>query len=592
MFLQCKFYQRKHNMIHFCDRLGHIEDTMTEIADTDQAMAHFLGLNTGKRTKRNWALVIPAIVPLLQPFADGLSRKMFGSKDIPNLSIYDNQIQQLKESQENLINQVNMHSTIYKIDSEKKAEEIGKLQLTQSRIELQLKIQNQTIEKETAEHKEKISSLQYLLDDCKKQIEKNKEDQEKANNEIMKLKESVTSIEDGLKFLNNQSDENKHRIDDIIIHSKVDKIITDIHTMLSRFKYQQKTLFDVLVNANRGLLDPYILTPLNLINMMLEAQPYLDEDYKFPYHPSFENARKLYKLVDPSFYLYNGSIIWILKMDLVKHKIYNLYKMTSFPVYIAPKTFAFIIPQQPFILVDQEENEHTLVSKNDFQISCKNIEDSQFLCNQIQTNYVHQFLDCEIRILLNMKIDPNQCQIRFMSLQEPVFLQLLEYKTWIYATSEPNDVAVICNKVPTIITIANTGFLKLGKCNPVGKHLFLQPYLDPKIQNIYGNYSTNTVNLRKYIEFNSVLRPFSEQRNIEPFNFDYLKRSSTGLSEISKENIGDEKRSNDVQKYVIIVATFVVVLTIAVGIILTRDTLLKLFNYYASNEFNLQTIKT
>lgn len=571
--------------------MGVFRDSMTQITATDQTMSNFLGLETVKRTKRSWEAVIPVIGEhVLHPLAQGLSNKLFGKQGMPDLSVYNQRIAQLQKGQEDLNNYLNTQTTIFRIDSEKKNEQIEHLKITQSKIELNLKIQRETLEQDSSEKEKKITNLQILLNECEDKIRKQKEAQDEAANETEILKENVKSLSEGLESIKKMSERSENRIDAIEMEAVFNRISTNFNILVSRFQSEQKTLFEVIINSNRGFLDPYIITPLNLIEMMLNVQANLPEGNRFPLPPSFENARKLYNLIAPNFFLYNGNIIFVLKMHIVNNKTFNLFKMTSFPFTINNNTFGFVLPQQPYLLTDQQDIEYTLVSENELQISCTNIEHGLFLCTRIQTNYVEgSNLECEVRIFLSKEIIPDQCDIRLMYLRKPVFIQLLEHKTWIYAAPNRSDFVVSCDHNRKIEKIANTGILKLGNCSAFAKQVMLQPYLDPKFQKVYGNYSSDTVSLKKYIHPVTMPLTPAHKGNILPFKYDDLKSSSTSLKEISlniRKDNGDES-THTVKNVTIIVLTCFIFITIIIAIILTRDNLLKLSKTFVNGGLQL-----
>lgn len=434
--------------------MGGIQGAMKLIRDKDELISNYFGLKN-RRRKRTVADVINALGPdVLRPLSEGLAYKLFGKQETPDLSAYESQLAELKERQENFYTQLNTQTTLFKVDSEDKENKIKTLQHIQTKLEFDLKIQNETSQNHSVENEKKIVALKTLLSECEEDIKKLQEDELKIKNEVNGLKDSVKTIDEDLEFLNKQLNLHKNRTDVIEIVTKLNSISINFNTLSSLFLSEQKILLDSLVNSNRGFLDPYVITPLSLIEMMLNAEPKLPEGYKFPYYPNFENARKLYNLITSKYYLYNGKIIWILKMNLVKAKQYDLFKITSLPFSVDGNIFGFVLPRQPYMLVDRAETEYSLFSDSDFHISCKYIEEGAYLCTRIQTYAAGSNMDCEIGIFLNTEINPDDCQIRLISLKDPIFLQLLEHKTWIYASGNPSDLTLTCNhfrKVEAII---------------------------------------------------------------------------------------------------------------------------------------------
>lgn len=548
----------------------------------DKNMATLLGLKSEKRSKRSFALLVSILGPhVIQPLAERFADNLFGNGQMPDLSIYDNQIADLQMGQENLRNQLNMQSTIFKINSEKKSEQIKGLKTTQNKLKQQLKIQQETVQQDFKEKQQQIDILQNLLNECNEKIQRQEEAQIQTETKIDALKKYIKSIYEGLELLTKQSNETNSRIDAIEVESRFNTITNNFIVLLARFQSEQKMIFSAIENSNRGFVDSYIITPLNLIEIMLNALPFLPNGYKFPVHPDFENSRKLYRLIKPHLYFYNSKIFFILTINLVKVTTYSLHKISSLPFSLSSSTFAFVLPQQPYLMIDQLNREYALVSESDFQFSCENIDNSVFLCTRILPYSIRRSnLECEIRIFLNNAINPEQCDIRLMRLEEPLFIQFIEHKTWFYVTPIPSEIMIRCSDFRKIALITNTGILQLGNCSASWKEILLEPYLDPKITKVFANYSTNIISMKKYVD-SSLEPPYLMTKHIILPNKLYdLKDGTISINKISQTSnnhtVNNNSKKDTVNNYVITIVVILVFVTIIVAIIVSRDKLLRL----------------
>lgn len=493
-------------------------------------MANFLGIETRNRIKRSswetWGDIIGKYVAY--PIAQGIGTRIAQPRD---MSKYDTAIEQLQTRNADLSNVLNYQITAFRVDSEKKNEQIEELQKTQNKLEMDIKIQQETMMQDSQEKKEKIATLQSLLKESKEKMQKQKEVQDKQADELKGLKDNVKSIFEGLNSLQNQSTQNRDKLETMKIQAEFDRNIIDFNTLISRFQTEQKTLLGVIVNVNKGFLDPYIITPLNLIEMMTTVQSYLPDGHKFPVYPNFENARIIYKLIKPEFQLFNSNIFFILRINLVTLETFNLYKMTSLPFHVNAETYAFVLPKQPYLIINQGDEDYTLVSEQDLHISCKNIKQGEYLCARLQPNHIFgSNPDCEVDIFLNRAIDMSNCNVRIVSLVDTLFIKLLENKKWIYAAPHEDELIITCQHERKQEILRKSGILQLKNCTAFKNHITLEPYLDPKFEKVFGWYIPN---MSLQIVDRSSLRSEKPVVNgvIPPFGYEQLKFLSLGMNE-------------------------------------------------------------
>ncbi|KAJ8967868.1 hypothetical protein NQ314_002604 [Rhamnusium bicolor] len=410
--------------------------------------------------------------------------------DQPNLEIYDQQIAQLQSNEEHLQNEINLQATMFKIDSERKDSQIQWLKRMQNNIENKIKVLDNTVTKDSQEKAKQIKELQDMLAETKEKV---------------KLQEAIQN----------------------------------------KFEIEQKKLLDVIKNANKGDIDPYIITPLNLIEMLEKIQAILPEDTKFPFYPNIENAQKLYNMIKPTaVYLYKNKILFILKISLVHSKTFNLHKMTSLPLSVGKDKFAFILPKEPYLLVDRKDQEYMLLSSEDFREFCRGIDKSTFFCDQIdQTSSVlSSNTDCEIQLFLNANEIPDSCNKRIMYLEKPIFLQLQEPKSWIYAIPGSEILIFTCNNKRVSVSFEGSGFIYMHNSNcSVRTPNYLLVAIARFSKPVVSHYSplinlTNFINMEDVENFETK-SPLNHKQIISPFEFEDLKEMSFDVKTISMTNM-------------------------------------------------------
>ncbi|KAJ8967867.1 hypothetical protein NQ314_002603 [Rhamnusium bicolor] len=354
--------------------------------------------------------------------------------------------------------------------------------------------------------------------------------QKKLVSQVDEIEKKLLKVDEDIKEINKNIENNTKRINMLELKLQLNSISIDFTFLLTQFQTEQKTLFQVIKNANRGDLDPYVLTPLNLVEMLEDIQPNLPEETKFPFYPNIENAHKLYNIIKPSVYLYNSKIIFILQIPLVNSKTFTLHKITSLPIPVRKNVFIFILPQEAYLMIDNNYYEYMLMSSNNFNDYCEEISKSKFLCKQVQQiSFVHSSTECELTIFKSTKELPDSCNKRIMLLDKPIFLQLQQPKTWIYAVPESENLILNCGKTRNTVPIEGSGFLHVNEFCSVRASNFVLISLVEYTKPVESNYSP-PFNLTKFLDLSELdefeMKISRYEQMILPFDFEKLSKIS------------------------------------------------------------------
>ncbi|KAJ8945072.1 hypothetical protein NQ318_005252 [Aromia moschata] len=513
---------------------------MQRLRATDDIIANFLGIErTGRRrVKRFWLSLAQIAAPyILEPLGKAFAARISGSgMDEAHLETINWQLAELHSGQQELYNKVDQQATLFKIDSERKDFQINWLTRMQDEIKTKVKLLEETVSEDAAKKARDIEDLQDMLAETKDRIKMQEEVQKKLTDEVSAIKDKLKAVNDELNDIDAEVSKINVHINITDLRVRINSLSIDFDFLLTQFEAKQKELIEVIKNANRGHLDPYIITPLNLIQMMVEVQSMLPEGTKFPFYPKIENARKLYKLIISTVYLYKNKILFMLSIPLADSKTFGLQKMSSVPVPLAGNKFAFILPKTPYMIVDKNDNEYALLSFVDFQLSCAEFENSgTYICEQLSQTSLSASTkaECEIQLFLGSKEIPKSCNKRVAALEKPVFIQLQERGAWIYATPGLEHLTFACGRKREAVSIEGSGFVRTGNCSARTSELQLltiAKYSKP----VLSSFSPRA-NLTDAVDVSKVegLETSEAQKQIiSPFGFDDLKVLSSDLRSI------------------------------------------------------------
>ncbi|XP_023022057.2 uncharacterized protein isoform X2 [Leptinotarsa decemlineata] len=572
----CQEYQSK-----YCEeRYEIIRASMDSIASTDEILANYLGTEAKRRVKRFWFEAFKIAAPyLLKPLGEGFSKLISGGNiDKRRLQEYESQISQLRQGQEDIINELGAQRTMFQLDSEKKGNQINFLKRTQEGIQNELKILKNTVGQNFEEHEKKIKDLNDMLSETNRKLKQQEDRQRQLISDVEHIKNDVENIYDNLDSIEKEISINRNDINATKIETKLNTISINFNFLLSRFEAEQKTLLDVVQNANRGFLDPYIITPLHLIEMLRIIQPMLPEDSRLPFHPTFENARTLYNIIKPTIFLHNNKILFILQIPLVHTKSFEIFKMTSFPMQVARDKYVYVSPKKEYLLVNDKQThllEYVLTSAANFREFCQNLGRGMYICDHIQqTNGPSSNLECEVQLFSNKKELSGSCNTKVMKLKKPVFIKLLEYGAWIYVAPYNENLVISCDGGSRKnVNLKGVGFLNLSKdCTAQTSEFSLRYTSGSKPVDVSGSYSP-VMKLTDYIDTSRIealdAESFDNHKQvILPFELGELDTASVGIRDI--------KSLNDGTDYTTVIYVVALVIVVMIGIVLFRKSISQL----------------
>ncbi|XP_018571612.1 uncharacterized protein LOC108911222 [Anoplophora glabripennis] len=521
------------------ERYNRIQSNLDKIEETDESMANFLGITTEtRRVKRFWS----EIGSFLLNLGGGIVKSIFagGSSNV-DLSAYNRAINNLQNGQQELENQLLLQRTVFTIDSEKKNKEIAQLNKNQVDIKTKIISLEQSFQIDKDQKEKEIKELKKTLDEINVKIKKQEENQKRLDGKVSEIENNLLGIHNSIKEIKSDVANNTKRIDKLQVISQLNIISTDFILLMNQFQSEQQILFEVIKTANAGQLDPYILTPSKLTDMLRDIQEHLPEGTKFPYYPNIKNAQKLYNIIKPSVYLFDYKVIFILNIPLAYSKTFNLHKLTSLPAVAQDNKFVFILPQEPFLIIDNNYQDYMLMSKDNFKSFCSDLETTKYICQQVGEVFHSQYSEeCEINLFKSPRQIPQTCNKRIMALDKPMFIQLQQERSWIYAVPTVENIIMSCGNNRTTVNLIGTGFIHVNEQCLVfiqnGKSL---SYFTTFTKPVESHFSPS-VNLTDFIDISQVdgidTQGVKTIQNIYPFDFKKLEDVSYKIIE-SKANL-------------------------------------------------------
>lgn len=205
-----------------------------------------------------------------------------------------------------------------------------------------------------------------------------------------------------------------------------------------------------------------------------------------------------------------------LHIPLMDNHYYELFKLYSLGVIqrdFEPPVFAFITPRKSHFARRYDHKNYFLMNEEDLN-KCNYLE-HRYNCINSQQIFDEGFNElCEIRILSNLSIDSNSCDIRVKQAVLTDWIHLKTHKKWVFSTPNPTTVKIQCQKlVKNITSIANAGLISLEPDCQLRDGNFILKGTDAITQYKWSGVNPNTeLNISKL------------HRNLREHNFDKIFR--------------------------------------------------------------------
>jgi hypothetical protein len=132
------------------------------------------------------------------------------------------------------------------------------------------------------------------------------------------------------------------------------------------------TLIQVCLHWKNGIVQPQVLLPVRLMEILKISQDSFPHDLEVPVELSEAYAYLLYNMVNVEVYLVKGNLVYIVEVPLVLYSAFNVFEVIAFPVPRKGEegAFALIHPEKQFLTIDKTKGFYAKLKQTDIQ-QCK-----------------------------------------------------------------------------------------------------------------------------------------------------------------------------------------------------------------------------
>ena len=332
---------------------------------------------------------------------------------------------------------------------------------------------------------EKISSLEKeqieFLKLSKEQITVVKSTLRSLNSTLLAVSENERILSKGLEEMARHVNERDGEIKDMFTGASMLLTVNE-HNMqleraLSECRREYNILIDAIMNSQKGILQPHIVTPAQIMKQLKASQADIPSDLSLPIPMSATYQNLIVNIIDLDVFVKNNFLVYVIRLPLTNHVNYNLYHVLPLPIKIknSDTQFTFILPEREYLLMDVAKRYYARLKVNEIK-ECKIISSHYRVCKQnspVQITHLHE--ECEVEMLQSIRSIPPSCSQRIAEINQTIWTQLNDNE-WLYIAPRSDVLTVLCPKQePSDIEIIGTGKLILhSTCKAYGSRVLIQ----------------------------------------------------------------------------------------------------------------------
>jgi len=334
-------------------------------------------------------------------------------------------------------------------------------------------------------YSEKISSLEKeqldFLRLSKEQVTVVKTTLRSLNSTLLAVSENERILSKGLDEMAKHISEHDSEIKEMFSGTSMLLAVSEHNMQLERAldecRREYNILIDAILNSQKGILQPHLITPAQIVKQMKASQADVPSELTLPIPLSATYQNLIVNIIDLDVFIRNNFLVYVIRLPLTNHIKYNVYHVLPLPIRIkdTDNQFIFILPEREYLLMDTAKRYHARLRVTEIK-ECKSITARHKICKQsspVQLTHLHE--DCEVEMLQSLRAIPSSCSQRIAEINRTIWTQL-DDNQWLYVAPRPDALTILCSKQePSDMEIEGTGKLRLhSNCKAYGARVLIQ----------------------------------------------------------------------------------------------------------------------
>jgi hypothetical protein len=288
------------------------------------------------------------------------------------------------------------------------------------------------------------------------------------------LKEGINKVTKYVEMLGKETNE---KVNIISMKIEVEEHIVRVNNAIHALQRNLDRLTDSVMNAQKGVIQPQIVSPTTLMEVLIKSVSAFPKDTTLPFPLSKDSVHFIFRVCELQVYVKDGILGYVVLLPLVSRGNFNIYRLIPIPVPLGRSKFLYIDTGKSFLWIDQARQYYFMTDK-DWMDLCRILHPMKYVCKQNQPLLSsHLQENCMVKLLHPGGSVPPSCDKRVIEMPNSMWTQLTNNE-WIYFVPNSESVTVLCADQPPVdVIVSGIGKLRLSaNCKGYGKSVLLQTH--------------------------------------------------------------------------------------------------------------------
>jgi len=183
-------------------------------------------------------------------------------------------------------------------------------------------------------------------------------------------------------------------------------------------------LIDAIMNSQKGILQPHIITPAQIVKQMKASQADIPSELSLPVPMSATYQNLIVNIIDFDVFIRDNFLLYVIRLPLMDHVNYTYHVL---PLLIKIKNtdtrLTFILPDHEYLLMVVAKQYYARLKVDEIK-ECKLISSYHRVCKQnnpVQVTHLQE--ECEVEILQSIRTILSSFSQRIAEINQTIWTQ-------------------------------------------------------------------------------------------------------------------------------------------------------------------------
>ena len=266
--------------------------------------------------------------------------------------------------------------------------------------------------------------------------------QAEVNHSTQQLELQQQKVEQNLQYLQAQTNTTIQNLNKLTFRTKVLEQSLLFELVLNKYAYETQNLISIINTALDGKIHTSVFTPQHIIKELFEIKVDLPIGNTFPLEVNAESLNDILRISEKTIFFEDNYLIYIIEIPLISSEEYNIYHPIPLPIPHSEQNIFLIDPELDYLGVSKDNENFIALDKVKWQ-ECITLKPYKVCKGNQHIQHCAESDVCVVSLLVNDQFNPDHCKIKFVSLNVPIWHQLVQTNSWIYYT-QPEVGTITC----------------------------------------------------------------------------------------------------------------------------------------------------